>query len=195
MKTHNPKKVVRLKLFSHNSKVKKMQEILLNLFSIGNPLISEWETDILRMILVENKSVQNVADKFNRTPATINLRFKRAIRRIKLRYANLTKELKNAIALQNEVKLLESKLQRFEKIERVEQMSPETKKILLMDIKEFDFSKRVLNAFDAADICTVADILKISKTHLLYFRGVGKYSVYEIEDFLQTKGLKWEPIS
>ncbi len=146
------------------------------------------------MILVEDRGIQKVADTFNRTPVTINHRFNRAIRRIKFRYANLTKELENVIALQKEVKLLESKLQRFEKIERVELIA-ETKKIFLMDIKEFHFSKRVLNAFDAADICTVADILKISKTHLLYFRGVGKYSVYEIEDFLQTKGLKWEPIS
>ena len=56
---------------------------------------------------------------------------------------------------------------------------------------DLKLSTRTLNCLKIADITTVRELVKTDKKELLKFRGFGKTSLFELEDFLESLGLSF----
>ena len=192
MNTQNLEKIIFPRKFGYSAKEQRKKDILSILFSPNNFLLGSRDTDIIRMILIEDKNLKEIGDKFNLTPTTISHIFNRAIRRINFRYAAINEQLENAVDMQKEISFLTKKLRQYENENIISSLPLETKEILYKGIKEFNFSVRAINTFKAARIDTLADLVKFSKRDLLRFRNVGKVTVIEINEFLKAKGLSWE---
>lgn len=193
MNTQNTEETNLAKGFSPSAKEKIMKNILSNLFTRNNSLSSERDTDILRMILIEDKKLKEVGDKFHLTPVRISELFYRAIKRMNLRYASFNEQLENGIDMQEEINFLKNKLQHYEKKENQFFSLPfETKEILFKDIEEFNLSAQVVNICKHNDIETLADLVKLSKRDFSKLRNAGKGAITEINEFLTTKGLRWK---
>ena len=61
--------------------------------------------------------------------------------------------------------------------------------ILMMPIRDIDFSTRTWNALVTAEIETIGDLVKCRRDDLLKYRNFGKKSLAEIEDWLEAHGL------
>jgi|GEM_PF-2167298 len=192
--THTKKleKTIFPKKFGYSAKEQFKKDILSILFNQNNSLLSIRDTDIIRMILIEDKNLKEIGDKLCLTPTTISHLFNRAIRRINFRYATINEQLENAVNMQEEIRFLTKKLRQYENENIISSLPSETKEILYKGIKEFNFSVRAINTFRAARINTLGDLVKFSKRDLLRFRNVGKVTILEINEFLKAKGLSWE---
>lgn len=69
------------------------------------------------------------------------------------------------------------------------QLDPELVKKLQMPIRELDLSVRASNCLDAANIFTVADLVRRDDTELLQLRSFGKTSLDEVRQKLDAIGL------
>lgn len=67
---------------------------------------------------------------------------------------------------------------------------PQKDALLETDIKDCDFSVRLLSCLHAANCKTVGDIIKLTKAKLLSYRNFGKKSICELEEWLDAHGLK-----
>lgn len=192
MNTQNSEKTIFPRKFGYSAKEQIKKDIFSILFSQNNSLLSSRDTDIIRMILIEDKNLKEIGDKISLTPTTISQLFNRAIRRINFRYATINEQLENAVNMQKEIRFLTNKLRQYENGNLISSLPLETKEILYKGLKEFNFSARAINTFKAASIDTLADLVKFSKRDLLSFRSVGKKTITEIDEFLISKGLNWE---
>ena len=192
MKTENEEKILMPRLFSQENKVIKMKEILSCIITQQNSLLSARDTDILRLILIENKDIKEVAEKFGLTSTTIKHLFNRAMKRAVVRYSDFQSIKQTADDLYKEVRFLTKKLKEYESKEMKRlNITTQVRDLLHTEVEKFDFSARLLNQFKAADIITVADLMKFSKKDLLRFRGVGKNSIKEIDTFFNEHKLSW----
>ena len=115
-------------------------------------------------------------------------------------YKKLSEEnesLKSTIALKNEeIEKIKDKLilrigkmkEQDEKIE--ENSSFELPKIFKKNLIDFNLSVRTLNCFRAEKIYTIGDLVTLSREKLLGLRNMGRKSVSEIEDFLDSLNLQ-----
>ncbi len=193
MKTQNTEELTLAKGFSRSAKEKIMKDILSKLLTPNNSLSTDRDTDILRMILIEDKKLKEAGAKFNLTPTRISELFYRAIKRVNLRLASFTEQLENSIDMQEEINFLKSKLLHYEKKENQFFTLPSaTREILFKDIEEFNLSARVVNICKHNDIDTLADLVKLSKWDFAKMRNAGKGTVREVNEFLTSKGLTWK---
>ena len=75
---------------------------------------------------------------------------------------------------------------------RYDECGYEVNEILSKRLRDCDLSVRCLCCLKAAELETVRDLCRCSKTDLLKFRNFGKRSLMELEEFLDSNGLKWE---
>jgi predicted DNA-binding protein YlxM (UPF0122 family) len=192
MGTENTEEKGLAKGFSREAKDKIRKEILSYLFNSPNALSTDRDTYILRAILVEDKTLKEVGDKFSLTPLRISQLFYRAVQRVNTRFETFIAQYENAIDLQAEVNLLRIKLQHYQSKEnKIFSLSPEVREMLPQSVKSFNFSSRLLNILDAYNIDTLADLVKRRKREFAGYRNTGKHSVKEVDDFLTAHGLSW----
>lgn len=86
MNTQNLGKTIFPKKFGYSAKEQIKKDILSILFSQNNSLLCSRDTDIIRMILIEDNNLKEIGDKYSLTPTRISQLFNRAIRRINFRY-------------------------------------------------------------------------------------------------------------
>jgi len=168
------------------------KDILSKLFDKNSSLSPEMDTDILRMVLIEDRKLSEVGDELKLTPLEVSQFFYRALRRVSLRFATFNMQVENATDWQGEILFLRSKLQRYERKEnKVLELPFETKKLLFQSVRNMGFSNRVWNILHAHDIEILADLVKLTKYEFSRCRGVGKGSLKEVNDFLLSEGLNW----
>ena len=68
----------------------------------------------------------------------------------------------------------------------------EVNELLDKRLRDCELSVRSLCCLKAAELETVRDLCRCSKTDLLKFRNFGKRSLMELEEFLEGNGLTWE---
>ena len=181
------------RVFSQEKKIKMMKDILGNLLKQGNPLLYERENDILRWILIEDKSVKEVAEKICLTPTTTKHIFNRSFKRMCLNCSEVTSTLHNTKAMEKNIHFLTNKLNEYEiKEGNYSLLSSDTKEILKMKVDDADFTIRLKNSLRYANIITVADLVKMCKRDLQGYRNVGKHTINEIEDFFKLHKLSWD---
>lgn len=85
--------------------------------------------------------------------------------------------------------LLES--QAKEETKEVDEEVLHMRKVLKTELVDLDLSVRALNCLKAADIRTLADLVKYDVAEMLKFRNFGKKSLAEIQDLVKSKNLSF----
>lgn len=63
--------------------------------------------------------------------------------------------------------------------------------LLNTKVTDMDFSTRALNCLKNSEIMTLGDLVALKKSDLLKFRNLGHHSLAEIEEQVESLGLKW----
>ncbi len=71
----------------------------------------------------------------------------------------------------------------------VDEQFMQIRKILKTPLSDLDLSVRAYNCLKAAEIRTLADLVKYDIADLLKFRNFGKKSLTELEELVREKGL------
>ena len=117
---------------------------------------------------------------------------------------NELSELKNEMAqMKAELKIMndelkiqraaEQELQEMDEEERIKHIK-ETDEILKMlntRLVDCNLTVRSLNCLKSADVETIGDLARLTRSELLRFRNFGKKSLGELDDFLDSKGLSF----
>jgi len=163
--------------------------------------LQEREILIMQMVWQENLSFEQIAPKFNVTAGTVKYIYEKTYNRILRRFFYSARHFKESAKLEAEntelrksIDFLTARINRLEPKDR-ETISALKDKVFNPDYKiklvELDLSTRSLNCLCAANIETLADLLRYSKPELLKLKKLGKKSLTEIEDQLDIKyGLK-----
>lgn len=175
-----------------SSKEESIKKILSSLLEENASLLTVKETEVLRMILVENKKPEEAGKELLLTSRRIKDLFHFGVKRLANKLSTLHGRLNHAEQMQEEINTLKSKLKQYEEKEKQVVVLPvETQKLLSMNLEDVALPKRVFNILYAYDFRTVEDLVRISKNDFRKFRNAGKQSADELEAFLKSKGLTW----
>lgn len=155
--------------------------------------------DIMRNIILNGKSYQEVADDLGVSKSRIGQIFERETRRLANRLCWLRKAAddkrtlqKENVALRQENEVLWAKVATYDAAEAAKMEQDALRRdFLATPLKEFDLSVRALNCLKAAKINTVGDLTHHKRSDLLKFRNFGKKSLTELDEFLQRHELTW----
>lgn len=113
------------------------------------------------------------------------------LERMKTEMAGLKREMKIICKDLETQQMAEQNLLELEESERIEHIKKTDNMLVLLGTRLVDcnISTRALNCLKSIDIDTIGDLVQQDKTDLLKARNFGKKSLYEMEDFLDTKGL------
>jgi hypothetical protein len=155
--------------------------------------LTDRSSDIFRDLMINDKTVAEVCDTYYLRPVRILEIFEQSIKLIDSRLNSFNKRFENVSKIEIELDVLRKKLDYYEAKEKQLFALPyETQELLPKELTEFYFSNRIINIFHSADIITIADLAKYRKQDFMRFRGSGKLSANEVEEFLTSKGLKWD---
>lgn len=178
---------------THEIKESIRKDILSKLFDENSSLSTKKDTDVLRMVLIEDKKLSEVCEKLNLPPLEISQFFYRALRRVNLRFETFNSQMESTDDLREELFLLRKKLQQYEtKENKVSRLSLERIDLLAKDICDVGLSGRVWRTLYAIDVRTIDDLVRMPKLKFLSCRNVGNKSIKELDEFLESKGLSWE---
>lgn len=79
----------------------------------------------------------------------------------------------------------------IEDIEEFDEEAQKMRKLLKSKLLDLGLSVRALNCLKAAEVDTIGELVKFSKSDLLKFRNFGKKSLTEIEDVIANMGLSF----
>ena len=177
---------------SNEIKEQATKQILLQLFDTFKATMTALEINILQAILVEDKTLREIADKVQLPTTRVKQIFNGAIPRLNKRLEIFMQRYETAVKSEKEVEQLRTKLEQFETKKKNQLSLPaKTRGILPMEITAFNFSSRLRNVLHNNDIYKVADLVKLQKRNLLGFRNSGKLAVKEVDEFFTKHGLSW----
>lgn len=172
----------------------------------GEDVLKEREKAILTMLL-EGKNVENIAYEYGLTRTRIMQIASNAIRKLATvkSYSDLRKENKQ-LTFENKnfpivVQSFQKRIKELENINNIKAAPVSEYDYLLGDkggtftalmstkVIDLRISVRALNCLKAADIETLGDLVRISKTNLLKYRNFGKKSLTEFDDLLDSLNL------
>lgn len=78
-----------------------------------------------------------------------------------------------------------------EPLPKIESADATEEKLKATRIVDLPFSIRVLNCLKSADIETLYDLLRVSKTSLFKIKNFGKNSLAEINNYFKENGYQW----
>lgn len=171
-------------------------------------LINYRESQIMRDI-INGTDLGWIAQNYGLTRTRITQIFYKGCRKardlstIKMQLNELS-ELRNEMAqMKAELKIMndelkvqraaEQELQEMDEEERIKHIK-ETDEILKMlntRLVDCNLTVRSLNCLKSADVETIGDLARLTRSELLRFRNFGKKSLGELEDFLDSKGLSF----
>ena len=171
-------------------------------------LINYRESQIMRDV-INGTDLGWIAQNYGLTRTRITQIFYKGCRKardlstIKVQLNELS-ELKNEMAqMKAELKIMndelkiqraaEQELQEMDEEERIKHIK-ETDEILKMlntRLVDCNLTVRSLNCLKSADVETIGDLARLTRSELLRFRNFGKKSLGELDDFLDSKGLSF----
>ena len=174
----------------------------------GEDVLVEREKVILTMLL-EGKSAEDVAYDYGLTRTRIMQIASQAIRKLATvkSYSDLRKENKQLTFESNNfpivVQSFHNRIKELEHINNINTAPVSEYDYLLGDkggtfttlmstrVVDLRISVRALNCLKAADIDTLGDLVRITKTDLLKYRNFGKKSLTELDDLLDSLNLNF----
>jgi hypothetical protein len=182
-------------------------QFIQSLFFIPVRLLTNRESDILRMFLLEECSFQKISETFDLPEKRSKEVFEKALIRLNYRsnvsFNNLLKELddlrKKNSRLNEENRKLQQRIEAFEYELQKEnpqfKIDPKSKKIIVLPLFKYlieDASVRLSFCLKAAEITTTAQVLSYKKSEYLKFRKFGRKTLEELENLLKKYGLQLE---
>lgn len=171
-------------------------------------LINYRESQIIRDV-INGTDLGWIAQDYGLTRTRIAQIFYKGCRKardlstIKMQLNELS-ELKNEMAqMKAELKIMndelkvqraaEQELQEMDEEDRIKHIkeTDEMLKLLNTRLVDCDLTVRSMNCLNSADLKTIGDLARLTRSELLRFRNFGKKSLRELEDFLDSKGLSF----
>lgn len=175
-----------------NEKAGIAKGILSNLLAENNSLLPKKETEVLRLILVEDKPMQDAAKELKLTSHRVRDLFHMAVARLNGKLALMHERMGSIEGIMQENEKLKNRLKQYSTREtEVASLPAATQKVLETDIADTPFSERVKNILDIAGKRTVKDLVRMSKRDFTKLRNAGYKGIIEIEEYFSSKGLKW----
>lgn len=156
--------------------------------------LTEKESRVIKEVIINKKSFEAIGKESGLTRERIRQLFQRACKRIYYRVKEIPGQLsamdslvKENADLRSENKILKSL------IDKHKLLTEGQIDVLKIKIEDLDFSVRTLKIFQCADIFTIGDIVKFTKSDMLKFRNFGVFSLMEVEKALARYNLKLAP--
>lgn len=175
----------------------------------GEELLTDREYQILHDLL-NGRKLDDIAEKYYLTTSRIQQIVNKAVHKISTMksWPKIHKEYKNTLAENARIiVLLENQQAHIKHLEAMlninntdgnggESAVPgytklELAQLLGRKLVDENLTVRSLNCLKAADIETVSDLVRYSKTDLLKFRNFGKKSLTELDDYLDSLNLSF----
>lgn len=167
------------------------------------PLLPSRSTEALYSLLT-GQTIDDIAQNYGVTVESIRQRIRKAIICVwkmsdTLHHKYNIKELRKSICdfqeeveqKQKEIESLQRKLYSQQEAEDHEDISESPYTIIEKKLVEFNLSLRCLHCLKIADIETVRDLVIYNKFDLLRFRNMGKKTLCELDDLLESLKLRF----
>lgn len=178
-----------------------MMDVFLNLVRevmlTHNDCLNEREKRVVNIMCLQRAhfgiNIMDVADEFFLSRERVRQITNKILRKIEERISEREKDFK---ALQAHCDELEAKIDATRAIGKKAERSGLTcsefsRDIYKKKVVDCELSVRALNCLKAADIDTVGDLVMHSKTDLLKYRNFGRKSLSELDDFVESLGLRF----
>lgn len=156
---------------------------------ISKRILTEKEYNIVHRLLIENQSINEVAQEYKLSSARISQIFNSTFDKVK----SIADTFQDIDYYKQKLNELRSAYQNEKNTKNTFEASllnnPELFSMKIMDSR-FPFSKRLYNMLDLMDICTIGDLQAIPLKNLHCFRGFKKECKKELIAFIEFEYLE-----
>lgn len=152
------------------------------------------EKEIIKMIC-DGYGYDDIADRFCLTRERVRVLYEKALRHLTASTRSHMKLLNERITMMREIESLKSiintqrKLMDGEKIKAIDEDENEWFKVKIIDL---NLSVRAINCLKCCNINTLGELVQYKKESFMKKRTVGKKTVMELDDLIDSLGLKWQ---
>jgi DNA-directed RNA polymerase subunit alpha len=158
--------------------------------------LSEMEALIVEKKWLENKKLAEIGEEVGLSDSRVGQIYNKIVKRLKhkmLIIAETCKKYKEVteekIKLKEEVRLLTKKIKKFN-LEELKISNPSfyavfTDPVYNSPVRQMDLSARTMHCLLGGDVNTLGEIMDYTSKDLLSFRGMGKKSIAELENYLK----------
>ena len=166
--------------------------LLKSTLQLGTPFLTRLEQIILKEILIENKTFNDLKASLKLMPMRQQQILNTGIRRMHKIMAEMNEKVVAYDVVKKELVETKNRLAEFETaIKKQNELSPKLKESQNQLIENIGFSARVRNICHKKDIKTLFDLVGYTKKDFSSIRDCGKKCSDEVEVFLLSKGLSW----
>lgn len=149
--------------------------------------------------IIEGQDYEEIGERFGLTRERVRQIFYRGCQKAR-NLEDIKGCLNENFALKSEnhelkrcINMMREEIKELQKPEQLvcEGNADDITKLLNTKIADMDLSVRVLTCLKSADIVTIGDLCKYKQSDLLRFRNFGRRSLTELEDFLESIGLRF----
>lgn len=164
--------------------IQNITHLLARIVSRYSNNLTDREAEIVLLIL-QGKTLTEVGKKFNLSRERIRQIWEKAVYKISNFPTELQQKDESIADMSRTIHDLEDRL-----IEQGIETTPYSRtKLLEKPIRECDFSFRVMNCLQAAEINTVGDLIQYPRASLRRFRNFGQKGLQELDEWLVAHGL------
>lgn len=169
-----------------------LEELLQHTLLLAGNKFVLLERQVLKDVLVDNKSYQEVArlrgQNAQRQEFIFTHAFEKLIHAIDETHSNILAHRK----FEEELEKVNSELELLkEKVTLQNKFTPKQKKLLDTSIDDLGLSERTKNICSRNEIRVVSDLVKLTRREFLGLRNCGEASVTEVEKIFRKNGLSW----
>lgn len=156
--------------------------------------ITSREKEIIKMVC-DGCGFDDIADRFFLTRERVRILYEKALKHFTASASSHMKILNERITMQHEMESLKSiidtqrKLMDSEKIKAIDEDENEWFKVKIIDL---NLSVRAINCLKCCNINTLGELVQYRKESFMKKRTVGKKTVTELDELLESLGLKWQ---
>lgn len=184
------------------AKMRTMLGTVLSLGHVFGNILNQKEVDILSEYICTDKSTADIAEKYNLTATRINQIVGKCVRKIEYAPSQINQLIKENNELAFRCAKQHVMIEELNKICRKRYSENSADKYLFrgytkqqfeavkIKIADCNFSIRTMNCLRSFGIVTLGDIVLKGKKNILKIRNLGKKSICEIEDMLESNNLK-----
>ena len=156
-----------------------------------------WRQEDILINMLSGKKPKEIAEKFGVSPQAINQIWHKALRvfakcknHIDFMEEQITDMKKSIQDKNNEIARLNAII-KGEPMPVLDSDDMQISKLLARPMESFDLSVRCLNCLNTAEIHTLRQLVSFSRHDLLKFRNFGRKSLSELDDLIESNGLRW----
>lgn len=190
-----------------NKAIKEATRIELSnkLIQVCSKILTNLEQEVLRKVLLDDKTFAEIADERQLTSGRIKQIFQKAIKRLTNFIGTIDEKLSKYNEVVEKYSEMEALLNEYKKEENlrntkkniIESFPKKIQKLLQTKISDTILSARVKNICENGNIWgegvkTIEELIQLGSKNLLKYRNCGKKSIDEIDEFFKKNNLDWK---